>query len=110
MRTIQSLFFVMPLLLTACATPETEPEAPASRADDRATVRVLSEAEVYRGQRVPELERTIADLLYEGLQALDEDRLLTPVDDNAHARFQRVLAYEPDNQLALEGLEDIVLR
>lgn len=52
----------------------------------------------------------LADLLYEGLQALDSDRLLTPVDDNAHARFKRVLAYEPDNQIAIEGLQSIVAR
>ena len=54
--------------------------------------------------------RLIADILFEGLQALDADRLLTPIDDNAHARFQRVLAYEPDNEIALQGLQDIVLR
>ena len=106
----QSLFLAMPLLLAACATPESAPEPADAGASDRATVRVLSEAAVYRGQRMPEQERLIADLLYEGLQALDEDRLLTPVDDNAHARFQRVLAYDADNRLALEGLERIVLR
>ncbi|MFT4863748.1 MAG: hypothetical protein ACI95C_002982 [Pseudohongiellaceae bacterium] len=52
----------------------------------------------------------IADLLYEALQALDSDRLLTPVDDNAHGRFKRVLAYEPGNDIALQGLKDIVQR
>lgn len=114
MRTIHLLFLVTPLLLAACATPEPTPEptpkTPANVSPGQASLRVLSEAQVYRGQRIPEQERMIADLLYEGLQALDEDRLLTPVDDNAHGRFQRVLAYDPDNQLALEGLDDIVLR
>lgn len=73
-------------------------------------VRVLSEARVIRGNPEPERRQLIADLLYEGLQALDADRLLTPREDSAHARFRRVLAYEPDNALALEGLESIVLR
>lgn len=73
-------------------------------------VRVLSEAQVIRGNPEPERRRLIADLLYEGLQALDADRLLTPPEDSAHSRFRRVLAYEPDNALALEGLESIVLR
>jgi len=106
----QSLYLATPLLLAACATPEPVPEPAREDDGERATVRVLSEAEVYRGLRIPERERMIADLLYEGLQALDEDRLLTPVDDNAHARFQRVLAYDAGNELALEGLESIVLR
>lgn len=57
-----------------------------------------------------EYRRMIADTLYEGLQALDADRLLTPPGDNAHARFLRVLAYEPDNGIALQGVRDIVAR
>lgn len=65
---------------------------------------------MYARETVQNPEQLIADLLYEGLQALDQDRLLTPLDNNAHARFQRVLAYDPDNELALEGLETIVLR
>lgn len=54
--------------------------------------------------------RDLGDLLYDALNALADDRLLTPIDDNAHGRYQRVLAYEPDNKLALEGLQNIVLR
>jgi len=52
----------------------------------------------------------IPDILYAALQALSEDRLLTPVDDNAHGRFKRVLSMDPKNELALEGLQDIVVR
>lgn len=54
--------------------------------------------------------RMIADTLYDGLQALDADRLLTPPGDNAHDRFLRVLVYEPDNEIALQGIRDIVGR
>ncbi len=73
-------------------------------------IRTLSEAEVVEGINSPEGQRLIADILFAGLQALDADRLLTPIDDNAHARFQRVLAYDPDNEIALQGLQDIVAR
>jgi len=55
-------------------------------------------------------QRILGDLLYDALNALADDRLLSPIDDNAHGRYQRVLAYEPDNKLALEGLQNIVLR
>ena len=60
--------------------------------------------------RSDDRQRLIADLLFDGLQALDADRLLTPIDDNAHARFKRALAYDPDNEIARQGLIDIVAR
>ncbi|MFN3163315.1 MAG: hypothetical protein ACE37N_07505 [Pseudohongiellaceae bacterium] len=68
--------------------PVSETGSPAAATNG---VRVLSEARVIRGNPEPERRRLIADLLYEGLQALDDDRLLTPADDSAHARFRRVL-------------------
>jgi hypothetical protein len=71
---------------------------------------MLSEAEVYPGSDGADNSRMIPDILYAALQALSEDRLLTPVDDNAHGRFKRVLAMDPGNELALEGLQDIVVR
>lgn len=79
-------------------------------ADEAIDIRVLSDAEVFPGSASPESQRLIPDILYEALQALNADRLLTPIDDNAHARFKRVLALDPQNQLALEGLQDIVKR
>ncbi|MGB0322195.1 MAG: hypothetical protein ACPGAF_07720, partial [Pseudohongiellaceae bacterium] len=94
--------------LVSCAT---EPAAgPDSEADDQILqIRPLPTAQ--RSPALPDNEsRLIADLLFAGLQALDADRLLTPVDDSAHGRFQRVLAYDPDNEIALQGLQDIVLR
>ncbi|MEX1196600.1 MAG: hypothetical protein WEB57_01890 [Pseudohongiellaceae bacterium] len=54
--------------------------------------------------------RRIADWLYEGLRAMREDRLMTPPDESAHAWFSQVLALEPGNELALEGLQDITVR
>lgn len=54
--------------------------------------------------------RMIADWLYDGLRALSDDRLLTPAEASAHAYFSRVLALEPDNEIARDGLQDIVDR
>lgn len=103
---------VITLLLQACQSVDQPPQPDAGEVDrDRPlTIRVLTPARVEPGAVVEEQRQLIADLLFEGLQALDADRLLTPLDDNAHARFMRVLAYDSDNELALEGLQNIVLR
>ena len=103
---------VITLLLQACQSVDPPPQPGGGEADrDRPlTIRVLTPARVEPGAVGEEQRQLIADLLFEGLQALDADRLLTPLDDNAHARFMRVLAYDPDNELALEGLQNIVLR
>jgi len=99
------------LLLQACETGEQIPATSSEGESDPAiSVRVLSDAEVVSGRAAVDRQRFLADILYEGLQALGDDRLLTPVDDNAHARFMRVLAYDPDNAIALQGLQDIVVR
>lgn len=106
---MRRLLLILPLLLAACATeqPISEPEA---TVEGGMQVRTLSNAEVYSPSGSSITRRELADLLFEALQALDADRLLSPVDDNAHARFKRALAYDPDNEIALQGLEDIVLR
>ncbi|MCG8413546.1 MAG: hypothetical protein MI746_04940 [Pseudomonadales bacterium] len=97
------------MILLSCATETPEPEVVAE-GSDRLQIRALPDAEVVAGPVTSANQRLIADLLFAGLQALDADRLLTPIDDNAHARFQRVLAYDPDNEIALQGLQDIVAR
>lgn len=55
-------------------------------------------------------QRIIADLLYEGMKALNANRLLTPPDISAHAYFSRVLSVEPANGVALNGIQEIVSR
>ena len=94
-------------LVSCVMEPATEFD---SKAEDRTLlIRALPTAQ--DPSALPdEASRLIADLLFAGLQALDADRLLTPVDESAHGRFQRVLAYDPDNEIALQGLQDIVLR
>ena len=105
------LFPLCVLLLGSCQAPPLESTPRESRsANEALDIRVLSEAEVYSGSDSADNSRMIPDILYAALQALSEDRLLTPVDDNAHGRFKRVLAMDPKNELALEGLQDIVVR
>jgi tetratricopeptide (TPR) repeat protein len=50
---------------------------------------------------------TINQLLQEGEQALEAERLTTPAGDNAYERFQAVLAREPENAQALAGLQKV---
>jgi hypothetical protein len=109
---LRLLFFLLCLLLLgSCQTPPVESTPGESRpANEALDIRVLSEAEVYSGSDTAGNRDMIPDILYAALQALSEDRLLTPVDDNAHGRFKRVLAMDPKNELALEGLQDIVVR
>lgn len=80
--------------------------------DDALDISVLLDTEVVAVETDAERaqRRYIADILFEGLQALDADRLLTPVDNNAYSRFQRALAFDPDNAIALQGLQDIAAR
>ncbi|MFT7472504.1 MAG: hypothetical protein ACI8XU_002402 [Kiritimatiellia bacterium] len=105
------LFPLCVLLLGSCETAPVESTPGESRpANEALDIRVLSDAEVYSGSDSADKRDMIPDILYAALQALSEDRLLTPVDDNAHGRFKRVLAMDPRNELALEGLQDIVVR
>ncbi|QOC21511.1 SUMF1/EgtB/PvdO family nonheme iron enzyme [Wenzhouxiangella sp. AB-CW3] len=50
---------------------------------------------------------TVNDLLAQGDTALEEGRLLTPPDDNAHDHYQAVLAVDDGNERALAGLAEI---
>jgi hypothetical protein len=104
--------FVLGAALQSCNTPlpEAAPEAQQQEAAAGEEEQAPAVPVVVNGTAQTEQQRLLADLLFEGLQALDEDRLLTPIDDNAHARFKRVIAYDRDNEIALQGLRDIVLR
>lgn len=102
------------LLLVACQSSEIEPVIPEEEPGGATGSFTLSDLESKEGLEEWEIvfqrQRVIGDLLYDALNALSEDRLLTPVGNNAHARYLRVLAYDPGNQLALEGLQNIVNR
>lgn len=55
-------------------------------------------------------EQRIARLLNDADYALSQNRLLTPIEDNAFDRFQSVLLMDPDNQAAKAGLQAVGLR
>ena len=86
-------------LVVAVPEPEPEPEQLALY-DDSAAIEKFEEELRY--------QRIIADLLYEGMKALNANRLLTPPDISAHAYFSRVLSVEPENAVALNGIQEIV--
>jgi hypothetical protein len=110
MRNFITLLVLATALASCQGPPQNEGSAEGQSGTGNLSVRVLSEGGVSSGEPTADQQRMIADTLYAALQALDDDRLLTPVDDNAHARFKRVLAYDSDNELALEGLQNIVVR
>jgi hypothetical protein len=100
------------LFLAGCTGGDIEPEIPETEESGAELVMTDEQYEQELAQWEADFrrQRLIGDLLYDALNALNEDRLLTPVDNNAHGRYQRVLAYDPDNALALEGLQNIVNR
>lgn len=106
-------FLVLCLLLVGCESQQPIPSERSSIPDSQNEVldiRPLSKPVLIIPGQPSEMERLIADILFEGLQALEDDRLLTPLEDNAHSRFQRVLAMDPENEIANDGLERILLR
>lgn len=101
------------LMLSACQVTDTNPIVPDpgnAQAEVVEPVPEPGDEELRAWQIEFERQRLIGDLLYDALRALQQDRLLVPVDDNAYTRYRRVLALEPDNTLALEGIQNIVNR
>ncbi|MDT8427634.1 MAG: hypothetical protein RQ757_02580 [Pseudomonadales bacterium] len=70
--------------------------------------RALNAEQAFREEIRQQL--VLADLLYEGQKALAADRLMTPPEDSALARFNRVLALQPGNPVALQGIQDVAGR
>ncbi|MDF1624045.1 MAG: hypothetical protein P1V33_11310 [Pseudohongiella nitratireducens] len=83
-------------------TVQLEPEEQPSMANQEQARRDREDAERHR--------QYVADILYDGMRALREDRLTTPVEDSAFHYFNRAFALDPGNQVALDGLQDIVAR
>lgn len=55
-------------------------------------------------------QRILADMLYEARLAYEDNRLTSPPGDNAYDRFREVLDIAPDNDVARQGMRDIVTR
>ena len=96
-------------LLQACQS-QTPTAAPAPESGTLPDMRAIPPPEPETGEIPSNMRRLIADLLFSGLQALDDDRLLTPQFDNAHSYFREVLQMQPDNEIAREGMRSIVER
>lgn len=106
-----SVLLAAMLLVSACTptTPAQPPAAqqPATTPDPdfeamSAADRAAEDAERHR--------RYVADILYDGLRALRADRLMTPPEDSAYHYFNRALALDPGNTVALDGMADILQR
>src|SRR5690606_23927389 len=80
--------------------PAPEPE-PVDTRDYVAEAQAEYEVELSR-------QRRIADVLFEGVKALNANRLMTPVDNSALTYFNRALVMDPGNAVALQGIQDIV--
>lgn len=108
-----TIYFVLAtgLLLQACVTTEIE-QVPA----EEAQVNVILETEDIqsvnnRSVADPFLRaRILADMLFEASVAFDDNRLMLPPGDNAYDRYMEVLSFAPENQVALQGIEDIADR
>lgn len=91
------------LLLLACAAcqaPEPTPPPAAQSAPPPAAA-----------APTPPIDyRRLNSLLDSGLYALDDDRLLTPLDDSAYDYFKAALKLVPDEPRALAGLDRIIER
>lgn len=103
-------FMLIILVLQACRTVEEVEPVVESQPDPDVVIRVLEQARVSAWQEEFRQQRYIADILYDALKAIEDDRLLTPENNNAFARFRQVLAIRPDNEVALQGIQDIVSR
>jgi hypothetical protein len=106
------LTLLLGVLLISCSSPVGLTKGGIKPSEERIKdpqIRVISSAEVFVGSGGSRKIST-PDLLYAALQALDADRLLTPVDDSAHGKFMQVLATEPNNAIALDGIQNITLR
>ena len=55
-------------------------------------------------------QRILADMLYEARLAYEDNRLMSPAGNNAYDGYREVLDIDPENEVALQGIQDIVLR
>lgn len=54
--------------------------------------------------------RLLADILYDAKLAYEDNRLTSPPGNNAYDRYLEVLSLDPGNQVARQGIEEVVLR
>ncbi len=110
MRDLRLSCLPLIVLLHACQLQTPAPERTAEASAALPEMRTIPVEEPAVEQIPSNLQRLIADLLFSGLQALDDDRLLTPRFDNAYDYFREVLQLQPENEIALEGMQSIIER
>jgi hypothetical protein len=101
------------LAASRIAEQQAAAEARARIDEQRRRERAEHEAALAGARAATEYERKRADverLLREATADLAADRLTTPVDKSAFSRYRAVLALDPANDAALEGLHDILTR
>lgn len=104
------LIVVCALLLQACATTELSLPSQESTAGIEQENSVIEETATGRISDPILRRRILADMLFEASIALDDYRLMLPAGDNAYDKYIEVLSFDPDNQIALQGIEDIIDR
>ncbi len=101
---------VCALFVQACATTELSLPSQESPVGVEQENNVVEEAVTGRISDPILRRRILADMLFEASIALDDNRLMFPAGDNAYDRYMEVLSFAPNNQIALQGIEDIVDR
>ena len=71
-------------------------------------MRTISPEEQDPSTAPAEVDPRIIPLLAKADEAYIEDRLTTPLDDNAYLRYLQVLSIDPDNEKANQGIANIV--
>lgn len=105
MRTVMAVL-ISGALLAACVQPPPAPQ-PAPVVEPEPEPVVIDQARLDEEERA---RRYVADILYEGMRALRADRLMTPPESSAYHYFNRALSFEPDNQIAKDGIREIATR
>jgi hypothetical protein len=90
--------------IAACKTPPVVTTYPAKPVPAPEPQPVMINDDEFRRVRI------LADMLYDAKNAFDDNRLMLPAGSNAYETYQQVLQLDPGNAVAMEGIEEIVMR
>ena len=104
-RIIQLWFASLAIFLASCASNESD------------TIIYSGSDEVIQTEEGPlsnsdpfVRQRILADMLYEARLAYEDNRLMSPAGRNAYDGYRMILDFDPDNEIARQGIRDIVTR
>lgn len=96
--------------LISCTTPDIKVDTSAKLETKPSNAKAVVLAPI-QNKTDPFLKaKILADILYDAKNAFDDNRLMSPKDDNAYDRYLQVLALAPRNSIAVDGLAEIVSR